>query len=526
MHWPREKSINLAAFTALVWGVFCLTTGLVQFLGVPVADFYSAANAAVQFGIWAFCSLGAVLVISFNRWVFAVLFPILFTVCSVLCYFDLTYGTKLTAVTVEVTLLNATGAMTSTLVSFSLIAVTLLSLAFSVSLTVIRFRNVKEGKRQWLYGLAGIAILIIPTVAVKRIKPMLAARLPFALYYSTKDYLANRRECLAIRDTYDSADVTADAGAPLVVVVIGESLRADHLPMNGYGRNTMPLMSRDSTLVSFPNFHTEFTYTDISVPHLLTRQRPDKQDAAYTEQSFITLFKRAGYKTAWFANQDISASYSYFAHEADSLIYCNAQRSLYSYEKWLDTDILAPFSRWAATGRPHMAVVHTIGSHWWYPSHYTDADMIFKPVIRHKDVGGLDGGEMVNTYDNTIVATDRFLYGLTRMLEGKNAVVFFVSDHGESLGEDGLYLHAADSPPLHNPALMVWWSPEYARLYPAVVEALKANRELPAGNGNIFNTVVDLGRLRTAAWDSTQSLASPRVLNNSSRDLTHGKDGK
>lgn len=317
---------------------------------------------------------------------------------------------------------------------------------------------------------------------------------------------------MTVRATYEQTEVEAHPSLPVVVVVIGESLRADHLPMNGYHRNTMPHMSGEKNLVSFPNYYTEYTYTDISVPHLLTRQRPENLQAAETEQSFITLFKRAGYHTAWFANQDISVSYSYFAHEADSLYYCNASRSLYSYDKWLDTDILPLFGKWIGQDGAHMAVIHQIGSHWWYPSHFTEEEMLFKPIITHKEVRRLDGQKIKNSYDNTIVATDRFLKGLTGILSNRNAIVFLVSDHGEGLGEEGVYLHAAESAPLHHPALMVWWSTQYEKTYPVKIENLKANRNSRISNQNIFNTVIDLGALSTSAWDSTRSLARTMLV--------------
>lgn len=511
MHWLRAKSITPWVFVIVVWVVFSLTVGIVQFHDVPVSDFYSTVNTVLQFGMWAFITLGLILLLNINKWVFALVFPALFTVCGALCYFDVTYGIKLTAVIIEVTMLNASGAMAWSLISPTLVAVVSGSLVLGVALAVIRCRWVKEYPQLRPYEVIGVVVMLLPLLMIKRIEWVMEVKLPFSLFYSTKEYLASRRICLTERHTYDSTDVVADPSLPMVVVVIGESLRADHLPMNGYHRNTMPRMSREKNLVSFPGFYTEYFFTDKSVPHLLTRQRPENPEAAQTEQSFITLYKRGGYQTAWFANQDISLSYSYFAHEADTLAYCNAVRTVYSFEHWLDTDLLTPIAKWMAPKGTRMAVVHTIGSHWWYPSHFAPEDMHFKPVISHKEIRGLDNKAIINSYDNTIVATDRFLKRLIDMLSAKNAVVFFVSDHGEALGEGGVYLHGADSPPTHNPAMMVWWSELYGQTFPDKVAALKNNCNAHIGNKHVFNTIIDLGALKTPAYDSTQSLASPHL---------------
>ena len=86
----------------------------------------------------------------------------------------------------------------------------------------------------------------------------------------------------------------------------------------------MPLLSQDTAVVALPNITTVPFHTFRSVPHIMTRADSVNTEAAFTEQSFITLFKKAGYSTAWLSNQDMLSSYAYFMHEADSLLYGNA----------------------------------------------------------------------------------------------------------------------------------------------------------------------------------------------------------
>jgi glucan phosphoethanolaminetransferase (alkaline phosphatase superfamily) len=71
---------------------------------------------------------------------------------------------------------------------------------------------------------------------------------------------------------------------------------------------------------------------------------------------------------------------------------------------------------------------------------------------------------------------DVMVDSLIQRLENRCAILFYLSDHGEALGEDGVYLHAAENEALHHPACIVWYSDAYARLYPKKIEALKANK--------------------------------------------------
>ena len=79
----------------------------------------------------------------------------------------------------------------------------------------------------------------------------------------------------------------------------------------------------------------------------------------------------------------------------------------------------------------------------------------------------------MNSYDNTILYTDCFLHQLIEELRDEVAILIYLSDHGESLGENEKYLHAEDNEPLHYPAAFVWYSVKYENLFPQKIEAMK-----------------------------------------------------
>ena len=502
-----DKKMPLFAFWATVSLLYCLTVVVIEFHSVPVSNLHSFILAVVKWLVSAVCASGVLMVLCSSRILFAVCFPLLAVFSSVMCYYSLTIGISLTAASIEVALVND-ATMWMTVISPILIAVIALSAVVSSAIAFYRWTRVRASRRTSLTALVlGLAVMFLPGDFFPRINASVSARLPFSIYYAFNDYFNNRRAIEENRDTYTNTPVAPASTPPDVFIILGESLRADHLPQNGYTRNTMPLLSRDTALISFPEVYSEATFTSASVPVLMTKVDPADPAAPYNDQSFVTLFKKAGYSTAWFANQSISQSYAYFAHECDSLIYCNGAKSDYSYDKWLDADLLPMISQWSGKAAgPKLAVVHTIGSHWWYKSHYTDRQTRFRPDISNKEIAASTAEQIINAYDNTIIATDEFLAGLFDSLRGRNAVVLFISDHGEGLGENGVYLHASENEATHYPACFIWYTPEYARLFPDKVGAARRGKDLRHTTEAIFHTALDLGALETPALDRSKSL--------------------
>lgn len=502
-----DKKMPLFVFWAAVSLLYCLTVVVIEFHSVPVSNLHSFVLAVVKWLVSAVCASGVLMVLCSSRILFAVVFPLLAVFSSVMCYYTLTIGISLTAASIEVALVND-ATMWMTVISPFLIATIALTAVISAAIAYYRWTRVRASRRTSLTALVlGLAVTFLPGYFFPRINASVSARLPFSIYYAFTDYFNNRRAIEENRDTYTNTPVTPAPTPPDVFIILGESLRADHLPQNGYARNTMPLLSRDTALISFPEVYSEATFTSASVPVLMTKADPTDPVAPYNDQSFVTLFKKAGYSTAWFANQSISQSYAYFAHECDSLIYCNGAKSDYSYDKWLDADLLPMIGDWLGkSGGPKLAVVHTIGSHWWYKSHYTDRQTRFRPDISNKEIAASTTEQIINAYDNTIIATDEFLAGLFAELRGRNAVVLFISDHGEGLGENGVFLHASENEATHYPACFIWYTPEYARLFPDKVGAARRGKDLRHTTEAIFHTALYLGALDTPALDRSKSL--------------------
>lgn len=498
--------MTFSRFWLILSVFYCLIFTTVEFTGSPMSGLRGFITLSFQWCIVAGCTSAILGITALSRVVFCLIFPPLLCISAALAYFKLTMGVALTPMVIELATINDTKTCLSVF-SPLLAAVLLATLAVGIAMAIYRFRSVVRPQRGWIWLVAFATVALAPATFIPRLHAPVKARMPFSIYYAVRDYLHNRAAVSEERHTFDKAKVTASENTPDVVLVIGESLRADHLSLNGYARPTTPRLEADTAVVSLPAVWSEPRFTHQSVPHILTRADSLHPGRAYEEQSVITLFKRAGYSTAWLTSQDAVPHYAYFMHEADTLIMSHAAHTLYDFGAWHDSELLEPLRTVLSAKDPRrkLVVIHSIGSHWWYPSHYTPAQARFKPEVRSRILSETTNEEMINSYDNTIVATDDFLSGIIAELRDRNALLVYISDHGESLGEEGRYLHADDMPAVHRPACLVWYSDTFAQAHPDRVTALRSNAAREWRTDAIFHTLLDGAGLHTCFLDKKQS---------------------
>lgn len=294
----------------------------------------------------------------------------------------------------------------------------------------------------------------------------------------------------------------------LVVMVVGETLRADHLGLYGYARNTTPLLSamRDE-LVTFPDVASTANWTNGALPYLLSWQW---QDGAAHSAPIVKTFSEAGFRTAWLSNQN---GYS-IGLGADVLDYISY------FRERTDANLLPLFTSFLRqAGQRQFAVLHMYGSHSPYEYRYEAASRVFTPTMRDLGIETprvADKQAVINSYDNTVVETDKFLAGVIAELrkEQRPAVMLFTSDHGENLFDDerALWMHSMNYPTradTHVP-LLVWANNAYRQRFPQRMAALQANRSRKLSHLQVFPTMMDLGGVAWDGRDARRSFASPQ----------------
>ena len=341
-------------------------------------------------------------------------------------------------------------------------------------------------------------------------------------FYKERVYLAelNQRSA-AFR--FDARQADPEKTPDVVVMVLGESARYDRWSINGYARQTNPLLEQEANLVPLQDLITSVSATRLSVPVIISR-KPAMQSLkdGFSEKSFLTAFKEAGYKTFWLSNQvsfgKFDTPVSVFAKEADQVEFLNLGG--FTNSSNLDEVLFPSFERALLDPAPKkLIVLHTLGSHWNYAHRYPASFDKWTPSLRgvDKPVVTDDAIEplLSNSYDNAILYTDWFLAQVIGKLKSpeKAAALMYVADHGQTLYDKSckLAFHGHNTQyEFHVPAF-VWYSTLYGERFPGKVEQVRRHRKARLSTENVFHTLVDLGDIRYPGERLERSIASDQL---------------
>jgi lipid A ethanolaminephosphotransferase len=270
--------------------------------------------------------------------------------------------------------------------------------------------------------------------------------------YSTIKYLSQQISIAKVvplkNIAQDAAMVGPHKRTELIVLVVGETARADRFSLNGYHRETNPLLAKQS-VVSLTNVTSCGTSTSVSVPCMfssLGRDGYDKEKAINQQNALDVLFDH-GVEILWRDNNSdskgVATRMKYEDFKSPTLNpecagECRDIGMLSGLEKYIE----------ARRGKDILIVLHQMGNHGpEYYRRYPKQFEKFKPMCMTGELRDCSQEEIDNSYDNAILYTDYFLSSVINLLkkydENYATAMLYVSDHGESLGEHGFYLHAA-----------------------------------------------------------------------------------
>ena len=316
-------------------------------------------------------------------------------------------------------------------------------------------------------------------------------------------------------DAHRTRLVSATHRPRLTVMVVGETARAANFALNGYPRDTNPELSKRS-VINFSQASSCGTATAVSLPCMfLDAGRHDYKDGlAMSRESLLDVLQRAGVAVLWRDNNSgckgICDRVPYEAvdheHVADLCRSdeCYDEILLHGLQPYLDQQ-----------QDDTVVVLHMKGSHGpAYFKRYPPSFERFSPVCDSNQLDRCDRQSIVNAYDNSLSYTD-YVLGQTVDLLKKNSQRFdtamlYMSDHGESLGENGLYLHGlpyAMAP--HEQTwipMVLWLSDGMARSAALDVDCLKQQREQAFSHDNLFHSVLGLMDVQTNVYQADQDL--------------------
>ncbi|UDJ85149.1 phosphoethanolamine transferase EptA [Kosakonia oryzae] len=288
----------------------------------------------------------------------------------------------------------------------------------------------------------------------------------------------------------------------LTILIVGETSRAANFSLGGYERETNPLLKQDN-VIYFPNATSCGTATAVSVPCMfsgMTREHYDDQ-LAHHQEGLLDIIQRAGIQVLWNENDGgCKGACDRVPHQDMTQLnlpeYCIKGEC---QDEILFHDLASYIDKLQGDG---IIVLHTIGSHGpTYYNRYPAQFRKFTPTCDTNEIQGCSQQQLVNTYDNTILYIDYIVDKAIKLLQSKQdrftTSLVYLSDHGESLGENGVYLHGlpysiAPETQKHIP-MLIWLSDDYQKRYGVNNQCLQKNaREKAVSQDNLFPTMLGI----------------------------------
>ena len=319
---------------------------------------------------------------------------------------------------------------------------------------------------------------------------------------------------------FNAVHTDNDTLPKVVVLVIGETSRAANWQLNGYERETTPMLAQTPNITVFTDCMSQSNTTHKSIPILLSPATADDYSTLYHSKGLLAAFNEAGFHTAFISNEPRNNSFNDHLGE-------QAQEALFLRDTMegtpMDSLLLPEVERVLSANQGNlMVVVHTYGSHSTYSDRYERNQAYYTPDVVLKATR--DNREsLINAYDNTIRYTDRFLHSIITMLQQQErpAAMLYASDHGEDIYDDrrNLFLHASPWPSyyqLHVPFL-VWTNDLYAHSYAERVALMQSRTAEPIQTDCVFPTMLGLGGVSTPFGQDSLALTSPRYVTKEKR---------
>lgn len=287
------------------------------------------------------------------------------------------------------------------------------------------------------------------------------------------------------------------------VLILGETARAQSFSLDGYLKKTNPHLETVENLVSFLRTSSCGTSTSVSVPCIFDfrgREKFVSSNEHFT--NLLDIAKKSGFYVSWLDNNTGCQHVCDRVQEVnirdlpEAKVLC--QKDGNCYDELLFYGLKKTIE--SSSEKKNFIILHTLGSHGpKYYKRYPPEMAHFQPDCHQNDLANCTNQQIVNSYDNTIYYTDFVLAKIIdylKKLKNVNSNFIYISDHGESLGEKGLYLHAmpfrfAPEEQTHVPFLF-WANASFLKDFHFDIECIKKEKNLTLSHDHIFHSYLRL----------------------------------
>ena len=442
------------------------------------------------------------LLFSLSRYVGKFLLVLFFIINSIAVYFVNTYSVIIDESMIG-NVLNTQYSEARSFFSLKLVLYVLF-LGIIPSIYIIKAKIINDTWKKFLTTISLTLLFILALVFVnasnvlwidKNSKTLGGLAMPWSytvnisLFY-THQFKKNKKEILLPNATIK------DNQKSIVILVIGESARSQNFSLYGYQKNTNPLLSKTPNLFHF-NATSSATYTTAGLKAILEHTTEDK-----LYEILPNYLYRNNVEVIWRTSNwgEPPVHIKNYQKKEDLMPNCKGEGC--NYDELLLTGLKEQIQ--ASKKNKILIVLHTSMSHGpTYSKKYPPQFERFKPVCNSVELGKCSQTELINAYDNTIVYTDYVLSKVIddlKQLKEFNSTMIFVSDHGESLGENNLYMHGL---PLsiapkeqYEIPFIVWMSDS--------TKQLKPNKQL--SQNNVFHSVLNFLGIQSPIYNEEMNI--------------------
>ena len=333
------------------------------------------------------------------------------------------------------------------------------------------------------------------------------------------------REIREYQEVYKNIDATQfeitrnDSRLPWVIFILGESTGRAHMSLYGYDKPTNPKLQRrleQNEFVLFSDCISGGYLTMLACERLFTfydNRVEDNGKPWYLYPNLFDILKAAGYHTVWLSNQESSGiygnvprAYADRCDEKNFTVIRDTSTFVYEYDEKLLP--LLEESLEKNSYPKNFYVLHLLGTHTDYRLRFPAEFEVFKA----DDEPAKDSyqREYQADYDNAVLYNDFIVDEIIKRFEDKDAIVIYISDHGELVFEDGIQFgHGPghDGRELDIP-MIVWFSAQFKTAHPELVERISAAKDRPFMTDDMIHALLDLMAIQTPDFDSRRSLFS------------------
>ena len=421
---------------------------------------------------------------------------------AIAVYFIFTYGVIIDKTMIG-NVLNTNYEESSSFLSFGLILYLIL-LGVIPSILIFKIKIVKVKLKTFLAHIGSAFLFVLIFIYInssswlwidKNSKALGGLVMPWSYIVNTSRFYIHKNEENKQKILLPDATIGNDKKS-IAVLVIGESARSENFSLYGYEKETNPLLSKIENVYSY-KAESCATYTTAGVQCIL-----EYKDGSESYETLPNYLFRNDVEVIWRTTNwgEPAVKINNYQGRADLEKLCDGEGC--GYDEILLSGLRAQLLE--SKKDKILLVLHTSTSHGpTYYKKYPPQFNKFTPVCENVELGKCTQQELINAYDNTIVYTDFILSSLIgelKSLEQYNSTMFYVSDHGESLGEKNLYMHGipasiAPKEQLEIP-FIVWLSDD--------AKTLKNNQVLH--QHNVFHSVLDFLGIESPIYDENRSI--------------------